>query len=160
MNVQGQVFRLGRRRIGVAIATVFGAGYSPVAPGTVGTLAAVPLAYLLGRMGTAVFIVGTAVVIAVAIWAATQAELAFGEHDSSKIVVDEVAGYMVAMLAAPESASHLVPAFVLFRAFDILKPPPIGAIDRRVGGGLGVVLDDLLAGVYAAVLLWLLDRVA
>jgi phosphatidylglycerophosphatase A len=122
-------------------------------------LVAIPLAYGLGRLGTPAFLVATGVIIAIAIWAASQAERVLGEHDSRRIVVDEVAGYLVAMSVAPGSVAHLVPAFVLFRVFDILKPPPIGAIDRGVPGGLGVVLDDVVAGAYAAGLLWLLDRI-
>lgn len=144
----------------VAIATMFGAGYSPVAPGTVGTLFTVPLAYGLGLLGRPVFWAATIAVIALAIWAASQAEHVFLEHDSSRIVVDEAAGYLVAVSVAPDNVLHLAPAFVLFRAFDILKPAPIGAIDRRMGGGVGVVLDDVVAGAYAALLLLLLDRIA
>jgi phosphatidylglycerophosphatase A len=159
MDVQSQILSRSDR-IARLIATMFGAGYSPIAPGTVGTLVTVPLAYALGRMGAPVLWVATLIVIGVAVWAASRAERIFGEHDASKIVIDEAAGYLVAVAVAPGSAAHLVPAFVLFRVFDILKPPPIGAIDRGVRGGLGVVLDDVAAGAYAAGVLYLLDRVA
>ena len=157
MNVQGQILSPGDRLARV-IATMLGAGYSPVAPGTVGTLVTVPLAYGLGRLGGAVLWPATLAVIVVAVWAASRAERVLGEHDSSRIVVDEAAGYLVAVSIAPGSVPHLFFAFVLFRVFDILKPPPIGAIDRHVKGGLGVVMDDVLAGVYAAAVLFLLDR--
>ena len=159
MDVQCQVLSPGRRRVVVAIATMFGAGYSPIAPGTVGTLFTVPIAYGLGLLGRPVFWAATAAITVLAVWAASQAERVFGEHDSSRIVIDEAAGYLVAMSLAPGRTIHLVPAFVLFRALDILKPAPIGAIDRRMGGGIGIVLDDVVAGAYTAGLLFLLDRI-
>jgi phosphatidylglycerophosphatase A len=160
MDAHSQVLSPLRRRLVLGIATMGGAGYVPLAPGTMGTLVTVPLAYGLGRLGGPVFLAVTIAFSVVAIWAASRAERLLGEHDSSHIVVDEAVGYLVAMSAAPGSVTHLVPAFVLFRAFDILKPVPIGAIDRRVRGGLGIVLDDVVAGAYAAGVLALLDRLA
>ncbi len=147
-----------RRKVGVILATAFGAGYSPVAPGTAGTLAAVPLAWALGRCGSAIYALASAAVTLAAFWAASQAEEAFGEHDSKRIVIDEVVGYLVTLLLVPKDPANLLLGFLAFRLFDIWKPPPVRQIDERVGGGTGVVLDDIAAGVYAGVLLFLLHR--
>jgi phosphatidylglycerophosphatase A len=100
------------------------------------------------------------VVTAVAIAAASGADRAFGDHDSGKIVVDEVAGYVWTMAAVADRADPvlLVAGFALFRVADIAKPPPARAIDRRMSGGPGVVLDDVAAGFWAAAALWVLDR--
>lgn len=84
---------------------------------------------------------------------AHRAEKELGEKDSRRIVIDEFVGYLVAVLALPLTAGYLVAAFVLFRFFDIVKPPPIRNIDKAVGGGLGVMLDDVVAGMAANVLL-------
>ena len=142
------------------ISTWFGVGLMPTAPGTLGSAAALPVAWGIMWWGGPWALAAATVVVTLAGWWAGNIYIReLGREDPGDIVVDEVAGYLVAMSVAPGSVTHLVPAFVLFRALDILKPPPIGAIDQRVGGGLGVVLDDVLAGVYTAGLLWLLDRV-
>ena len=100
------------------------------------------------------------VVTLVAIWAAGAADRAFDAHDSSRIVVDEVAGYFWTMAAAADRTDPLllVTGFVLFRFADILKPPPARAIDNRMSGGSGVVLDDVVAGWWAAAALLALER--
>jgi phosphatidylglycerophosphatase A len=140
------------------IATSFGAGFSPVAPGTVGTLTAVPMAWAaarLGRLGFALVALGIA---AVGTWAASAFVRASGRDDDQRIVVDEVAGYFVTLLLVKCTIVHLCIAFVLFRLFDIWKPPPVRQLDRHVGGGFGVMADDLAAGVYGALILFALDR--
>jgi phosphatidylglycerophosphatase A len=140
------------RGLVVALATVGGAGYSPVASGTVGSLVALPflpaLVALRGRSPEAygLLVLGLALV---AIWAAGRAEEIFGGHDHSYIVIDEVAGLVVAGVFIPGTWLAAVVAFFLFRLFDVVKPFPAGLIDGRVKGGLGVVGDDLVAGVYA-----------
>jgi phosphatidylglycerophosphatase A len=135
-------------RLARAIATAVGAGYSPVAPGTCGTAVAVPLAWLAADLGIPGFAALTALTIAVGIWAAGAADRSWGTHDSGRIVIDEVAGYFVTVaLVERGDPLTLGVGFVVFRALDILKPPPVRAIDRRVGGGAGVVLDDVAAGV-------------
>jgi phosphatidylglycerophosphatase A len=140
-------------------ATALGAGYLPVAPGTWGTLAAVPLAWALDRLGGEIaLLAGLAVVIVFGSWAADLYCTATGKHDNQQIVIDEVAGYLLTLVAVPRSWPNLAAAFVLFRLFDIWKPPPVRAIDRRVGGGFGVVADDLGAGVYGAIVLYLIER--
>ena len=138
------------------IATALGAGFLPVAPGTWGTLVAIPLAWALGRAGEPAFVAATLLITLIGSWAAGAYCEASGRHDNQQIVIDEVAGYLVTLLAVPRAPAELVAGFALFRIFDVWKPPPVRAIDRRVHGGFGVVADDLAAGVYAGALLALL----
>jgi len=140
------------------IATSLGAGFSPVAPGTMGTLTAVPLAWALARGPAWVFVAATVAVTAIGTWAASRFIAASGTHDDQRIVVDEVAGYLVTLLLVPKTWVHLGFAFVLFRLFDIWKPPPVRQIDEHVMGGFGVMADDLGAGVYGMLVLLALDR--
>ena len=133
----------------------FGAGAMPFAPGTFGTLVAVPL-YLLARslpLGGYLLLCAALFVIGVGVCRGAERDL--GVHDHPGIVWDEITGYFVAMTAAPGGWPWVVAGFVAFRLFDILKPWPIRWADRRVGGGLGIMLDDLLAGIYAGLALWL-----
>ena len=126
-------------------------GYAPVASGTFGTLAAIPLFYLLDQLrlpSPLLYVAILIVSIAFACWIADQAEKAFQEHDSGKIVIDEVVGYLTTVLFIPWSIPNAVAAFFIFRLFDIIKPFPAGLIDRKLPGGTGVVLDDVAAGVY------------
>lgn len=134
-----------------AVATAFGAGYSPVAPGTCGTAVAVPLAWVCRDVNTPWFLAVVLAVTLVGIAAAHRADQAWGTHDSGRIVIDEVAGYL-ATVALVDRGSWLVlgVGFVVFRALDIVKPPPVRWIDEKVPGGAGVVLDDVAAGVLGA----------
>lgn len=136
----------------------FGSGLVPVAPGTAGTLAAIPVYLLLQDLTLAVYVavVSAAFIAGIPLCAWTARRL--GVHDHPAIVWDEIVGYLVTMVAAPAGWQWIVTGFVLFRLFDIAKPWPISWLDRRVTGGLGVMLDDLLAGVFAAILLQLLFR--
>lgn len=136
------------------IATVGGAGYSPFAPGTCGTLVAVPLAWLLADTTWWGFITIVALVTVIGIWAAQVADAAWQSHDSGRIVVDEVAGYLATVALVDRGDPWvLAVGFVLFRALDIVKPPPIRWIDERLPGGYGVVLDDVAAGVIGAAIM-------
>lgn len=139
------------------VATALGAGFSPYAPGTCGTLAAVPLAYGLLGLGRGWFAAGTVLVTLGGIWAAGRFCQATGCHDNQRVVIDEVAGYLLSVALVPRSAVNLLAAFGLFRLLDIWKPWPIRVLDRRVGGGLGVMADDLAAGALAAGILFLLQ---
>ncbi|HUH01797.1 MAG TPA: phosphatidylglycerophosphatase A [Kofleriaceae bacterium] len=142
-----------------ALATAGGAGYSPVAPGTCGTAVAVPLAWLASGLPLWSFIAITVAVTLVGVWAASVADDHWGTHDSGRIVIDEVAGYFVTMCFADRSTiGPLLLGFVLFRAFDIVKPPPVRWIDRAGPGGVGVVFDDVAAGVYAGLILLVLTH--
>jgi phosphatidylglycerophosphatase A len=136
------------------IATVGGAGYSPVAPGTCGTAVAVPVAWLLADTPWWGFVTVVAAITVVGIWAAQVADAAWGSHDSGRIVVDEVAGYLATVALVDRGDPWvLAVAFVVFRALDIVKPPPIRWIDERLPGGYGVVLDDVAAGVIGAAIM-------
>lgn len=134
----------------------FGSGCSPKAPGTVGTLMAVvlylPMQYLP--------ILGYSVVLVLAftlgVWLCGKASSALGEHDHGGIVWDEFVGYWVTMISAPSGYIWILLGFVLFRLFDIWKPQPIRYLDQQVSGGLGIMLDDIVAGIYASAVLQLI----
>ena len=133
----------------------FGTGLSPYAPGTVGSLVGVLFAWLSLDLGLAIR-GGIAVVIIVAgIWICGESARRIGVHDHGGIVWDEIAGMYVTLLAAPATIPAWVLGFALFRAFDIVKPWPIRDLDHRLGGGLGIMLDDLAAALYALILLGL-----
>jgi phosphatidylglycerophosphatase A len=137
-----------------AVATAFGAGYSPVAPGTCGTAVTVPLAWACRDLDTVTFCSLVVGIIVVGILAAQRADRAWGTHDSGRIVIDEVAGYLVTMAFVDRGSWHaLLIGFVVFRALDIIKPPPVRWIDDKVPGGAGVVLDDVAAGVMGAAIM-------
>ncbi|MBE1236733.1 phosphatidylglycerophosphatase A [Phaeovibrio sulfidiphilus] len=134
----------------LALTTWFGAGASPVAPGTAGSLAALPCAalvvWLAGPVG---LLIAAVVVTVVGIFAASAHVRHTGEDDPGRIVIDEVAGQWITLLAAPLNPVAYLTGFVLFRFFDILKPWPVRAIDRALKGGAGIMLDDVAAGLYA-----------
>jgi phosphatidylglycerophosphatase A len=147
-------------RLAIVVATAGGVGFLPLAPGTWGTAVAVPIAWACAGLTWWVYLAVCVAVTLIAIAAAAGADRAFGEHDSGKIVIDEVAGYMVTMVAVDRHSWLLLGAgFVLFRVADVLKPPPARAIDLRMGGGAGVVLDDVAAAVWSAAAVWALGRV-
>ena len=134
----------------------FGAGCSPRAPGTMGTLLAVALYLPLSRLSLPAYGLVLLVVTLAGIWLCERASRDLGVHDHPGIVWDEIAGYLLTMFAAPPGWLWIAVGFALFRLFDIWKPWPIGVLDRRVQGGLGIMLDDLVAGAFAAVCLQLL----
>jgi phosphatidylglycerophosphatase A len=131
------------------IAYGFGAGLSRRAPGTVGTLAAVPLYLLLSPLPLIWYLFALLLAFLIGVWACGKTARELNAHDPSAIVWDEFLGFLVTMTAAPPGWAWVVAGFVLFRLFDILKPWPIRELDLRVRGGLGVILDDLLAGLLA-----------
>lgn len=140
-------------RVAVFIATVGYAGYFPVAPGTIGSLAGL-LAYLLVWWSGSVAVeVGLIVLLfAVGVWAGTTAERFFGGIDPGPVVVDEVVGMLITLAFIPVGVSGALIGFVLFRIFDVLKPYPAGRFER-LHGGLGVMADDAMAAVYANITL-------
>jgi phosphatidylglycerophosphatase A len=146
------------RRFVILMATWWGTGYSPLASGTVGTLAAIPLYLVLARLPLPLYILTLVPLFFFSCWVAGAAEEIFAEKDSGKIVIDEVVGYLVTMTGAPFSWRAVILGFFLFRFFDIVKVSPANIIDRRLKNGWGVVLDDVVAGVYACVVLHLLLR--
>ena len=131
------------------LALGFGAGLAPVAPGTFGTLAAIPVYLLLARTGTFLYVVVVLGMFALGVWLCRETERALGVHDHPAIVWDEIVGYLVTMFLAPPGWAWVVLGFILFRLFDVWKPFPIRALEQRVRGGLGNMLDDVLAGAYA-----------
>lgn len=140
-----------------AIATFLFTGHSPKAPGTAGSLAALPLAYVLMGGGPLAMLAGLVAVTLLGTWAADRYCAATGRHDNQRIVIDEVAGILITLLPVSRSLGNLVLGFLLFRLFDIWKPGPVRLIDRRVKGGFGVMADDLAAGALAGLLLWLIQ---
>ena len=136
------------RTTAIALATALGVGFSPIAPGTCGTIVAIPLYVALSNLPLWLYLVTLAGVIAAGTWAARITGDAYGEVDHQRIVIDEVAGYLVTMALVRPTAYSLGAGFVAFRLFDILKPWPVGWADRTVKNAFGVMLDDLFAGVY------------
>lgn len=129
------------------LATWFYLGHLRPAPGTWGTLGAIPLILLLRELGAMFYLGGVLLLVAVAIAVAQIYEQTHGDHDRAEIVIDEVAGFAVAMTWLPSTWQAWVGSFILFRLLDALKPPPIRWLDRRIPGGVGVVADDLAAGI-------------
>jgi phosphatidylglycerophosphatase A len=146
------------RRFVILLATWWGTGYSPLASGTVGTLAAIPLYLVLTRLSLPLYLLTLVSFFFFSCWVAGTAEEIFAEKDSGKIVIDEVVGYLVTMTGVPFSWHGVILGFFLFRFFDIVKVTPANIIDRRLKNGWGVVLDDVVAGVYACFVLHLLLR--
>lgn len=136
-------------------ATGFGVGYSPFAPGTMGTLIAIPVYTFLSEIPSPIYEITLLGFLFLSIWISGNAEVSFGKRDDRRIVSDEMMGFLITMLWLPKTAFSIMVGFFLFRFFDILKPFPIRQIER-LKGGWGIVLDDVLAGVYANILLHLI----
>lgn len=138
------------------IATGFGAGLSPKAPGTAGSLIALlPWWFLLRELPLAWYLAVLVVGFALGVWACGVACQRLGMHDHGALVWDEVIGMWITLLLAPAAWWWLIVGFALFRLFDVWKPWPIRVFDRRLHGGLGVMVDDVVAGVFAAAVLGL-----
>ncbi len=135
------------------IATWFGSGYLPAVPGTWGSLAALPFAAAIAWLGGpwALFAAACAACL-IGIWASGRYAEAAGDKDPSAVVIDEVAGQWLALVPAGLDPGLYLLGFIAFRAFDIAKPWPAGLIDRKLAGGAGIVLDDMVAGLYAGLL--------
>jgi phosphatidylglycerophosphatase A len=131
----------------------FGSGLVKKAPGTCGTLAAVPLYCALAQSGHLIYSAFTVIAAIAGCWICGKAAEKLGEHDFNGIVWDEIAGFLISLWFIPFSWKGVIIGFALFRFFDIVKPWPIKWADRKVQGGLGIMLDDVLAGVFANVLL-------
>jgi len=128
-------------------------GFSPIAPGTFGSLAALSLCLLISSMPISVAAAFVAALLLFSAWIAQCAQKIFGRKDPPEVVVDEICGMAVTMLALPFTPVFVVGGFALFRGFDILKPFPIRWIDEHVPGGLGILLDDIVAGIFANALM-------
>jgi len=137
------------------LATVFGIGYVPLAPGTAGSLFAIPLAVLMARLHWALYIIAWAALFALACYVSQKVRDALNREDPSIVVIDEVVGFLAAMFLVPVRPGYVVAAFLLFRAFDITKPYPASHFDKKVKSGIGIVMDDVVAGIYAGAILHL-----
>jgi phosphatidylglycerophosphatase A len=133
----------------------FGSGLVPRAPGTAGTAAAIPLYLWFSQYPLTIYLALVFLVSITGVWICQKASARLGAHDHPGIVWDEFAGFLVTMIPASASWIWVVAGFVLFRVFDIWKPWPISWADRELKGGLGIMLDDLLAGGVAAVILFI-----
>lgn len=137
------------------IYTGLGLGLAPKAPGTLGTLLGLPLWWVCRSLAWPLYLAVTLGVFLLGCWAAHKAESDLGRHDAPEVVIDEVAGYLVTMFLAPPLPGVMLWGFVFFRLFDILKPWPVGWADRKLPGAFGVMMDDVLAGIYACLCLQL-----
>ena len=137
----------------LALATWGGAGFLPGAPGTWGTLAALPLWWGLSHLGPFSYGLGTTAVLLLALWAAGPAQAYLGRPDHPAIVIDEVAGLLITLAGVSLTWPHAAAGFLFFRVLDILKPPPIPWFTYGDSGGLEVVVDDVLAGVMGRIAL-------
>ena len=137
----------------VLIAVGFGSGLAPKAPGTAGTLAAVPLFILMQPLPLISYLLITTCLFIAGIWICTYTAEQLGVHDHPSIVIDEIAGYLITMIAAPSGWLPIVVGFVLFRLLDALKPWPISWLDRNVNGGFGIMIDDVAAGIIAMLIM-------
>ncbi len=142
-------------RIVIFLATGAYSGYSPFAPGTAGTLAAIPIYLLFYQLGDLAYLLIFLALLPLSFTISARAEKLFGAKDSGMIVIDEIAGYLVTMFMIPLSVEYIIIGFFLFRFFDITKIYPASAAEK-MGGGPGVVMDDVVAGIYANLSLWLL----
>ncbi len=148
-----------KKAITIFIATAAYTGYSPVMPGTVGTLWGIVIAYLEASRPVYAQVLVIAVVFAISVFFAGEAAGIFGTKDPKNVVCDEVCGFLVSIFLINFTFLNVILVFLLFRFFDILKPYPVGLIDKKVTGGFGIVLDDVAAGIYANIcahiILWL-----
>lgn len=131
----------------------FGSGLAPKAPGTFGTLAAIPFFWLIQDLTWPLYLSWLLVTFALGVLWCERSSKALGVHDHGGIVWDEFVGYWITMFMAPKGALWILIGFVLFRFFDIIKPWPINWLDRKVSGGFGIMIDDVLAGIYAFICL-------
>jgi phosphatidylglycerophosphatase A len=140
------------------VATGFGSGYAPLAPGTAGTLVGIPLYWVFSAMSWPLWLITVAAFTCLAWYASEEGEKLFGRKDAQCIVIDEIAGLQWSLLMIAPTALHTALGFVLFRLFDIVKPFPARLFQERLPGGCGVVADDLAAGVYGNLALQVLIR--
>jgi phosphatidylglycerophosphatase A len=146
------------RRLGVFIATCAHVGYAPVAPGTFGSAVGLVVYYLVRRQAsTAVELGAIALILVVGLWSATEAEHHFGGIDPGPVVIDEVIGMLITLALHPVNVAGAIVGFFIFRVLDVVKPWPARRLEL-LPGGFGVVLDDVMAGVYGNLLMWGLVR--
>jgi phosphatidylglycerophosphatase A len=141
------------------LATGFGVGYSPIAPGTLGTLIAIPIYFFLSNIPSPLYEITLVGFFFLSVWISENAETFFRKKDDQRIVIDEIVGFLVTMLWVQKTIRFVIIGFFLFRFFDILKPFPIRRLEKKLKGGYGVVLDDVMAGVYANITLQVINLI-
>ncbi len=127
----------------------FGSGLMPFAPGTFGTLVAIPFYLLIAQLDVPYYLAFIVFAFGLGVYLCQYTSAALGVHDHSGIVWDEFVGFWITMIAVPVTWQWIVAGFVLFRVFDIVKPWPVKVVDTRMTGGFGIMFDDVLAGLYA-----------
>lgn len=130
-------------------------GFLPFAPGTMGTIGAIPLMLFISGFDIYWYLLITTILMVLGCYLANIAALELNNSDPKQVVIDEVVGFLITMIAVPVSWQSIAFGFILFRIFDIFKPFPISYCDRKIKGGLGIMLDDVLAGIFACFLLHL-----
>ena len=135
------------------IATGAGSGYAPFAPGTVGTIAGIPVYLLLSRLSWTFYLISVLILTLLAIYISREGEKIFNEKDSPRIVIDEIVGFQWTMFLVLPTVLHILLGFFLFRLFDIVKVFPAGYLQNRLPGGYGIVIDDVVAGMYSNIIL-------
>jgi phosphatidylglycerophosphatase A len=147
-------------RVIMALATGFYTGYLPKAPGTWGSLVALPIHFGLIHLAPTQYALALGAILLLAIWTAGSAEKILDRPDPGVVTIDEIAGMLITLIGAPTQPLAWLAGFALFRFFDILKPWPVNFFDQRFHGGLGIVLDDVMAGIYALIVLQGICRLA
>ena len=142
-----------RERAVLFLATGFFVGTVPFAPGTFGSIIGLPICFLISKLNFLFAGVFALVFVLFTVWVAAAASKILEKEDPAEIVIDEIAGLIVTLVGIPFTAGTAVAGFVIFRAFDILKPFPIRTLEEKVPGGAGIVLDDVMAGIYANIIL-------
>lgn len=141
------------------IAFGFGSGALPIAPGTFGTLLAIPFYLAMQSLPLIVYLITVFLIALASIWICNKTSKDIGIRDHQGMCLDEFVGYFVTMINAPHGWTWVLLGFLFFRLFDIWKPWPIRIIDERVSGGFGMILDDVLAGIYSCILIQILARI-
>jgi phosphatidylglycerophosphatase A len=142
----------------VLTATLGKVGFIPFIPGTLGTLVGIPLVIILSMFERWVWVILVVLLFFIGIWASHEAQRIFKVHDVREIVIDELVGYLVAMFGVPLTLFNIAFVLGLFRLIDILKPFPIVILDKKLKGGLGIMTDDIIAGLYSLVIFHLVGK--
>jgi phosphatidylglycerophosphatase A len=135
------------------VATGFGSGFAPFAPGTAGTIVAIPVYLIFSPLSWPLYLLSALAMTFLAVYVSQEAEKVFHKKDASQIVIDEIAGFLWTMVLVSPTLLHVLLGFILFRVFDIVKPFPARLCEERLPGGYGVVFDDVVAGIYANIVL-------
>ncbi len=133
-------------------------GFSPIAPGTAGTVIAIPIYLAFSIFGSYLYLITVLALTALACHVSREGETIFGRQDPPQVVIDEIVGFLWTMALLPLTIGNILGGFILFRLFDIIKPFPIRHVERNLKGGLAIVMDDVVAAVYARIALELIRR--